>query len=750
MERSGLPSSGDTAPSSPSPVRPGSGPESLDPVFRPGSVAVIGASADPAKRGFQILRALVEAGFQGGVYPVNPRGGEILGRPCVPSVEAIPEPPELAVVCTPAATVPEVIASCGRAGVRAAVVLAVGFGEAGEAGAELQERVAAAGRLHGVRILGPNTSGLLNLPLGLNLIGARGVRPGHLSLLVQSGNMALALMKEVTERSGEGIGVCVGLGNEVDVGFGECLDWLGRDPGTRAVLCYAEGIRDTRGFLTAASRIARSTPVVLLKAGRSRAGAEAARSHTGSVAGPHDRLAAGLAQAGVVEVRRTDELLHVGETLAGQPTPPEGSGIVILSDGGGQGTLAADALSEMGAEPVPLARATRDALRSLLGPAAAVTNPVDLAGAADADPGVFARALEVLLTDPGVGTILLVGLFGGYGIRFDERLTAGEEAAAAEMTTLARGRGRALVVHSMYAPQATAPLRRLQAGSVPVVASLEVACRCAVEAWRRGEGIGRPRWSPDALPDPHPDPEAATVITRAAKEGREALTELEARTVLAGAGLPLLPVTLCRTAQEVVAAAGAAGGPVAVKVHDPEILHKTEVGGVVLDVRDAAGAREAWERVRAGAVAHLGREPRGVLVAPMQPTPVAELLVGAVRDPRLGPVLTVGTGGVWVEVVREVAHRLLPVGPEDVREMLDELRVGEVLAGVRGRPGDRDAVVAAALSVARALLDHPAIAEVEVNPLFVHEVGVAPVDARVILAQPEPATGGSIRSVPER
>ena len=736
MDRSGSIPSGDEVTRSPSPPRPGPDPGSLDPVFRPTSVAVIGASADPSKRGFQILRALMEAGFEGAVHPVNPRGGAILGHPCATSVEAIPVAPDLAVVCTPAATVPEVIASCGRAGVRAAVVLAVGFGESGDEGAELQERVAAAGHLHGVRIVGPNTSGLLNLPLGLNLIGARGVRPGHLSLLVQSGNMALALMKEVTERSGEGIAVCAGLGNEVDVGFGECLDWLGRDPDTRAVLCYAEGIRDTRGFLAAASRIAPHTPVVLLKAGRSRAGAEAARSHTGSVAGPHDRLAAGLAQAGVVEVRRTDELLHVGETLAGQPVPPPGSGIAILSDGGGQGTLAADALSEMGVEPVTLALGTRDRLRFLLGPAAAVTNPVDLAGAADADPAVFARALEILLTDPAVGTVLVVGLFGGYGVRFDERLTAVEEVAAEAMTRLAREGGRALVVHSMYAPQATSPLRRLQARDVPVVASLEVACRCAVEVWRRGERALREPWVPDSLPAPHPGPEAAAVIAGAVGEGRGALTEVEARRVLSCAGLPVPPATLCRTSEEIVAAATTAGWPVAVKVHDPDIVHKTEVGGVVLDVKDRAGAQAAWEAIQAGAATHLGRPPRGVLVTPMQRRPVAELLVGAVRDPRLGPVLTVGTGGVWVEVVREVSHRLLPVGPEDVRSMLGELRVGEVLAGARGTPGDREAVVRAALAVARTLLDHPAVAEVEVNPLFVHEEGVAPVDARVILASP--------------
>ncbi|HSM05455.1 MAG TPA: acetate--CoA ligase family protein [Longimicrobiales bacterium] len=709
----------------------------LDAVFRPTSVAVVGASADPAKRGFQILRALAESGFAGDVHPVNPRGGEILGRTCFPTLDAIPETPELAVVCTPASTVPDVIAACGRAGVRAAVVLAVGFGESGDEGAALQARVAEAGRHHGVRIVGPNTSGLLNLPLGLNLIGARGVRSGTLSLLVQSGNMALALMKEVTERSGEGIAMCAGLGNEIDVGFGESLEWLGRDPGTRAVLCYAEGIRDTRRFLSAAARVAPTTPVVLLKAGRSKAGAEAARSHTGSVAGPHDRLAAGLAQAGVVEVRRTDELLHVGETLAWQPVPPAGSGIAILSDGGGQGTLAADALSDMGAEPVELAPATREALRSLLGPAAGVANPVDLAGAADADPGMFARALEVLAADPGVGTVLVVGLFGGYGVRFDERLTPPEVSAADAMAVGMRSVGKALVMHSMYAPQATEPIRRLQGAHVPVVASLEVACRCAVEASARGRRAARPSWSPDALPTPAPDPGAAQALARATVEGREALTETEAGLVLAGAGLPASPATVCRTAEEAVAAAAAVDGPVALKVHDARIVHKTDVGGVVLGVEGAAGVRGAFEAIRGRVARRLGADPEGILVTAMHARPVAEVLVGAVRDPRLGPVLTLGSGGVLVEVIREVAHRLLPVTAGDVEEMLDELRLGEILAGARGAPADHHGVVAAALSLSRALLDHPGISEIEVNPLFVYADRVVPVDARVLLGAVE-------------
>ncbi|HSG47583.1 MAG TPA: CoA-binding protein, partial [Longimicrobiales bacterium] len=433
----------------------------LDPVFAPASVAVIGASSDPTKRGFQILRALGESGYAGRVHPVNPRGGTLLGLPVHASVADLPEAADLAVVCTPAATAPEVIAACGARGIRAAVVLAVGFRESGPAGRALEERVQEEARRHGVRVVGPNTSGLLNLPLGLNLIGARGVRAGSLSFLVQSGNMALALMNEVTRESRDGVSICCGLGNEADVGFGEALEFLGAHAGTRAILVYAEGIRDGRRFLAAAARVTREKPVVLIKAARSVAGEEAARSHTGAVAGPYDRLRAGMAQAGIVEVRRTDELLQVAATLAWQPAASAGSGVAILSDGGGQGTLAVDALSEMGIPLTDVSPGTREALRALLGPAAAVGNPVDLAGAADADPRAFARALEILTVDPGVGAVLVVGLFGGYGLRFSETLTGLEVEAARDMASLMGTAGKGIVFHSMYAPSWSEPLEVL-------------------------------------------------------------------------------------------------------------------------------------------------------------------------------------------------------------------------------------------------------------------------------------------------
>lgn len=713
-------------------------------IFEPRSIMVVGASANPAKRGHQILRALAGSGYAGTVHAVNRGGGCILGHRAYRSVEELPEAADLAVLCTPAAAVPDLVRACGERGVGGAVVLAAGFGESGEGGAWLEDRLRRAGRDHGVRIIGPNTSGLLNLPLGVNLIGARGVRPGGIALLVQSGNIALALMNEVTERSRMGISVCCGLGNEVDVGFGEVLEYLGGHDETNVVIAHMEGCGDARAFLRAASEVTRRKPVVVIKSGRTGAGARAALSHTGAVAGPYDRLRAGFAQAGVVEVRRTDELLHVAETLASQPPGAPGAGVAILSDGGGQSTLVVDALREMDIPLADLSPRTSRRLRKLLGPAAAVRTPVDVAGAADADPGAFARALDVLARDPSVGVVLLVGLFGGYAIRFAGELAEVETDAAGSMAATMRALGKGMVVHSQYATHDSAALDALREGGVPVIESLEVAARAVAELHRRGMTLARSaRWSPvercsRITTSPH------HVITDARAEGRATLDEMEARALLGDAGMSFAPATVVRSAEEAGEALLKAAAPVAVKLLSRQIAHKSDARGVVLDVRTEDEARAAFASIAAGAAAYAGahglpEEDCAATVSPMLAAPVAELIVGACRDPEVGPVLTVGAGGTWVEVLRDVAHRVLPVDEDEVVAAIGDLKVSALLAGERGgRPARPGPIVAAASAVAECVMRWPDVAEVEVNPLFVYEDRAVPVDARVVLAPHTP------------
>ena len=727
----------------------------LQRIFEPRSIAVVGASAHPTKRGHQILRALDESEYEGRVHAVNRRGGSILGRPVHRSVEELPEAVDLAVLCTPAAAAPGLVRDCGERGVAGAVILAVGFGESGDDGARLEERLRHAGRESGVRIIGPNTSGMLNLPRGVNLIGARGVRPGGIALLVQSGNIALALMNEVTERSRMGISICCGLGNEVDVGFGEVLEYLGGHDETRAVIAHIEGCRDARAFLAAAAEVTRRKPVVVIKSGRTGAGAHAALSHTGAVAGPYDRLRAGFAQAGVVEVKRTDELLHVAETLASQPAGAVGTGVAILSDGGGQSTLVVDALREMDIPLADLSARTSEGLRKLLGPAAAVRTPVDVAGAADADPGAFARTLDVLARDPSVGVVFLVGLFGGYAIRFSGGMAGVESAAARSMATTMGALGKGIVVHSQYATHESAALDALREAQVPVIASLEVACRAVAELHRRGMRLARPgRWRPEKRCDDI-TASAHHIIEGARAEGRVTLDEMEARALLTASGLQLTPTTVVRSATEAGAAMSNSVGPVAIKLLSKHISHKTDAGGVVLDVRTGEEARAAFVRIAENACAYapthgLPEEDCAAIVSPMLAPPVAELLVGACRDPQLGPVLTIGAGGTWVEVLRDVVHRVLPVDGDEVAAAIGELKASALLAGARGgRPVQAGPIVAAAKAVAECVMRWPDVAEAEVNPLFVYEDRAVPVDARVVLGpDPPPASSRAIPGIP--
>lgn len=711
-------------------------------IFEPASIAVVGASANPTKRGYQILRGLAKSGYPGPVYAVNPRGGRLLGHVLLTSVEALPAGVDLAVLCTPARMAPALVRACGERGVGGVVVLAVGFGESGARGAELEARLGEAARAHSVRVIGPNTSGMMNLHKAVNLIGVRGVRAGGIALLVQSGNIALGLMNEIGARTREGISVCCGLGNQVDVGFDEVLEYLGEDEHTRAVIAHVEGLTDARAFLRAAARVTPRKPVVVIKSGRTAVGARAALSHTGAVAGPYDRLRAGLAQAGVTEVRRTDQLVAVAHALASQPAAPAASGIAILSDGGGQNTLAVDAITESGARLATLARDTRDRLREVLGPAAAVANPVDVAGAADTDPGAFARALDVLAPDPGVGIVLMVGLFGGYGIRFSDTLTAPETEAARAMAAGMRALGKAMVVHSMYTTHDSPPLDAFVDAGIPVIESLEAACRAAVELERRSRRGRASRWNPDGHPaatgpiPPHP------AIRAARKEGRITLTEMEARALLEAAGLAFPAAEVAGSGDAAARAAERFGCPVAVKLLSRRITHKSDAGGVVLDVADGAAAARAFEAVVSNAHAYaraegLPPETWSVLVTPMLPAPTAELLIGAYRDPQLGPILTVGSGGTHVEVLRDVTHRVLPIRPRDVEMMIGELRASPLLAGSRGRSAvSVSGIIRAAEAVAGCVMAWSDVAEVEINPLFTYGDRAVPADARVVLSPP--------------
>lgn len=678
---------------------------------------------------------MVAGDYRGRVFPVNPRGGELLGLPVTRSVDELPIPPDLAFVCTPADSVPGILERCAHRGIAGAVVCAVGFRESGARGATLERQIANVVRRTGIRLVGPNTSGILNTRVGLNLVGVEGVPKGDIALLSQSGNVALDVLNEASTR-GCGMSIYVGVGNETDIAFHEYLEYLEHDTATAVILMYVEGFRDGRRFIDMARRVSQTKPIVLLKGGRSDRGVAAARSHTGAIAGSYPVLRAVLRQGGVIEVERSDELLAVGVTLGRQPPMPPGTDVVVLSDGGGHGTLAADAFAALGVPMATLADGTKRRLRALLGGAASVENPVDLAGAADRNPGVFVEALKVIASDRCAGGLCVVGLFGGYAHRFSEEFRDEELHAAALMAQVMREAGKPLVVHSLYAATRTDPLKQLGEAGVPVVGSLEVASRCMCAARARGLYLAH-----EPVPVARSAPRRALPpgIAAARRESRTVLMETEVRELLAEYDVPLARATLCRSADEVAAAVETAGGPVALKVVSPVIPHKSDAGGVVLNVSGVQAGCAAFQHIlQAAAVYAVERgvvaNVRGVLVMPMLPAPVAELIVGVRRDATFGPMLTVGAGGFAVEVHHDIALRGLPIGRAEALELLDEIRISTLLNGYRGRPPvKREPLADIVLGVAACALAHPEIDELEVNPVFVYGDHVVAVDARAFL-----------------
>lgn len=717
----------------------------LHAVFYPSSIAIIGASKDPTKRGFRSIQKLLEDGFTGAIYPVNPKEAEILGLRAYASLADIPGPVDLALVCTPAKTLPDVIAQCGAKGVKGAVVLAGGFAEAGAEGKQLQEQMVDEAMRQGVRIIGPNTSGVFNTHASCNIVGFSNLKRGGIGLLSQSGNMALSLVTEAQANGHIGLSTYVGIGNEADVRFHEYLEYFRDDANTRVVIAYVEGLKDGRRFLDTLRRVAREKPVVIYKSGRTSAGRSSAQSHTGALAGDYAVSEGVLKQAGAILAHKSDEILSLAEALS-LLEPMASRGVAVLADGGGHATIAADALTERGLNMAPLSESTRKELAAILPASAAVANPVDVAGGTDSNPAVFADCARILLADPAVDALLITGLYGGYGVRFSQTLTPIEMQASERIAKLHRESGKPVLVHSLYgslyADLRPRPLALIRELGIPVYDSLELAVRCLQALAEFGEGQRRPASSGDARGARTRGFEKVLAACR--REGRAVVLEPEARQALEEAGVQMpARAIVAASADEAVNAFNTLGGvPVAMKVVSADIIHKTDAGGVKLALADAAGVRNAFAEIIASSrrygEAHLGRAPAiaGVLVTPMAAKGGIEVIIGVVRDPSYGPVLMFGLGGILVEVLKDVVFRSLPLTPDDARSMLEDIRASGILNGVRGAaPTDKDALVQLMLGISDLCTAFPEIAELDLNPVLAYPKGVGILDARILLEE---------------
>ena len=703
--------------------------------LKPRSVAVIGASRDPAKRGNRAIRTLIDCGYSGKVLPINPKETEILGLACYADLAAAPGDIDLALICTPARAVPEVLELCGARGVRGALVLAGGFSEAGPEGAALEARSIAAARKGGVRVIGPNTAGMFDAHSGCNLVGWPGVYAGTIGMLCQSGNVAISFLAQSHQNGHAGFTTFIGVGNEGDIQFHEYLRFFGDDPNTGVVVVYAEGFKNGRAFLEVVREVAVRKPVVLYKAGRTDTGERAARSHSGSLAGNYAVASAALRQAGVILVERSDEMFAVADMVsrtAGRPTRR----VAVLSEGGGPIAQAVDALAERGLGLPRLAAETEARLKAITPAATQLSNPVDAGGGTDPHPRYMPLCSQEILADPAVDALLIVGYFGGYEVRYGASIIDSETTAARELVSLARKFGKPVIVQCHYAEFSTQAMDILRAGDVIVVRSIEIAAAClaGAERFHRVSSAGRAARSAEV---PLPASETARrLIGGAQSEGRRSLLEPEALQLLASHGVEVPPFALLRAPAEAMSLpASLTQAPVALKIVSKDILHKSDVGGVRLGLTGV----KAIEAECTALLADMARmcpdaEIAGVLVTPMAGKGV-EVIIGAAKDPQFGPILMFGLGGVFVEVLKDVVFRTLPLDREEAGKMLDEVRGKALLEGVRGnRAVDREKLVSLLLDVSRIVMANPEITEIDLNPVIVSADGYTVVDARMLLA----------------
>ncbi len=706
----------------------------LHSIFTPRAIAVIGASNDPTKRGYQAVKQLLRDGFDQPVYPINPKAPDILGLKAYPAVAAVEGPIDLALVCTPARTLPKLLAECGAKGIKGAVILAAGFGEAGPAGKVLEEETLAAARAHGIRLIGPNTNGVFNLHQRMNLVGVSDAEPGNIAIVSQSGNMMLALITEAHRRRQLGFSSYVGVGNQLDVRFNEYLEYFDEDENTAVPVLYVEGFKNGRRFLDVAREVTQRKPVVVYKSGRTEAGQASASSHTGSLAGSFALTRDLLRQAGVTVVEQSDKILSVAEGLSLLP-PAGGNRVAILADSGGHGTITTDALVEAGLAPAAISTETRDALAEILPAQASLANPVDVAGGTDDNPAVFAKCARVLLADPGVDLLMIVGMFGGYAVRFAESLSQAEIETSAEIGALARTEGKPVIVQSLYATHKPEPLSVLRKAGVPLFIWPENAVRCAAESVRYGAARRRLAGNPPVVVGAA-RADAGAIVDKAKADGRSALFEHEAKQLLSRYGIEVPETRLLRDPADAADAAALFGDRrLAMKVVSQDILHKSDAGGVKLNVSGRETIEAARREILANAEAYdPAARVEGVLATPMA-RPGVEVIIGVVQDPIFGPVMMFGLGGVFVEVLKDVAFRAIPMSRADAYEMLEQIQSRKILEGARGNPPvDKEALVDLMMAVAELAQAHPEIAEIDLNPVIVRADGLDVADARMILA----------------
>ncbi len=695
----------------------------LDGFFKPNAVAVIGASREEGKVGFSIVDNLVKAGFPGPIYPVNPKATEIRGLKCFPNLTEVPDRVDLAVLVIPPKVCIPTLEACVAKGIRSAVVISAGFKEVGGEGAEIEKALRARVRELGIRVVGPNCLGIIDTKSRLNATFAAGMPPvGEIAFFSQSGALCTAILDWAIGND-VGFSKFISLGNKADTSEVDFIEALGADPETRVIIGYIEGVENGQRFMEAARAASKIKPLIIVKSGGTAAGARAASSHTGTLAGSEKAFSAAFRQSGVIRAESIEELFNFARAFATQPLP-KGPRLCIVTNAGGPGIIAADAVERSTAKMATLQPGTVERLRAALPPTAALYNPVDVIG--DAKDDRYRAALEAVAADPNVDGVL--------ALTTPQAMTENDKFAEVVGQT-AKQTGKPFF--TAFMGEASLPKARviLRNYGIPQYPYPEPAVRTFEAMLRYRE------WQesvPAALREVTADKgRVALVVLEARRVGRTTLGEREAREVISAYGFRLPQNVLARTMDEAVEAAKKMGFPVALKIVSPDILHKTDVGGVRLNLQDAEAVAHGFAAIDTSVHRFFPTAAiQGIAVQEMV-VGGKEVILGMTRDPSFGPLLMFGLGGIYVEVLKDVAFRVAPIGPDEAEAMIRETRSFPLLRGVRGeKPSDLNAIVDALCRLSQLCADFPEILEMDVNPLLVKPEGegAVAIDARLGLA----------------
>ncbi|SPE38376.1 CoA-binding domain protein [Candidatus Sulfopaludibacter sp. SbA6] len=721
----------------------------LDVFFSPKTVAVIGATEKAGTVGRTLLWNLVTSPFGGTVYPVNPQRPSVLGVKAYKSVSDIPEDVDLAVIVTPPPTIPGIIRECGENGVRGAIVISAGFKEIGPEGAALEQKLLEEAQAAHIRVIGPNCLGVMAPLTGMNATFATTIaRPGSVGFISQSGALCTAVL-DWSLKEMVGFSAFVSVGSMVDVGWGDLIYHLGNDPKTRSIVIYMESIGNARAFISAAREVALNKPIIVIKPGRTAAAAKAAASHTGSLTGSDEVLEAAFRRSGVLRVNNIADLFYMAEVLSKQPSP-KGPRLTIVTNAGGPGVLATDALIMGGGELAELTPETMEAYNAVLPPTWSHNNPVDIIG--DASPERYAKALEIAAKDPNSDGMLVI---------LTPQAMTDPTQIAEQLKPHAKQEGKPVLASWMGGVDVAAGEEILNRANIPTFPYPDTAARAFNYMWRYSynlKGLYETPSMPEDSADWTPDRRLVDeIVQKARSEGRTILTEVESKQVLSAYGIPTAKTIIATNVGAAVKAAEEIGYPVVLKLYSETITHKTDVGGVQLNLGSTSGVERAFRTIETSVTDKAGAQHfQGVTVQPMVKLKDAyELIIGSSLDAQFGPVLLFGTGGQLVEVFKDRSLALPPLNSTLARRMMEQTKIFKALKGVRGRrPVDLAALEVLLVRFSALVGEQRWIKEIDINPLLASPDGLMALDARVVVHGPdvrqEQIPKSAIRAYPTR